>query len=142
MEIGRVGSPVSQLDNTRAGSPVSQSDNARAGGAVAQSDNVRAGDAAPQSTSVRIGGAAPQSDQAQTGAGARSNGVKPDPKTAQAEKGHAPSSKEPSEAKSFVYGTLGLEHPQVQDKPSDGFYSAGRWLSAAVTVGTIISILV
>ena len=130
MEISRVGSPVSQLDNMRTGGPVSQSDNARAG------------DAAPPSTGVRKAGAAPPSEQAQTGAGARSNGVKPDPKTAQAGKGHAASSKETSEAKSFVYGTLGLEQPQVQDKPSDGFYSAGRWLSAAVTVGTIISILV
>jgi hypothetical protein len=60
--------------------------------------------------------------------------------------------------KAFVYGTLGLERPktdeQVQEQQlqeqqastpeqkSDQFYDAGRWLAAAATVGTIVSLLV
>lgn len=47
-----------------------------------------------------------------------------------------------SPVKSFVYGTLGLEHPQEQKQDSDEYYSAGKWLAAALTVGGIISIFV
>jgi hypothetical protein len=45
-----------------------------------------------------------------------------------------------SPVKSFVYGTLGLEHPQQQAQDTDEYYSAGKWLAAALTVGGIISI--
>ncbi|QCP48025.1 hypothetical protein FAZ95_01790 [Trinickia violacea] len=47
-----------------------------------------------------------------------------------------------SPVKSFVYGTLGLEHPQEQKQDTDEYYSAGKWLAAALTVGGIISIFV
>jgi hypothetical protein len=47
-----------------------------------------------------------------------------------------------SPVKSFVYGTLGLEHPDQQAQDTDGYYSAGKWLAAALTVGGIISIFV
>lgn len=51
---------------------------------------------------------------------------------------------EPSSIKSFTYGALGLEHPEQQAKENDTnpYYSAGRWLAAAATVGTIIRLLV
>jgi len=47
-----------------------------------------------------------------------------------------------SGAKGFLYGALGLERPEkeAENIPPDG-YTAGRWLSAALTVGTIVSIL-
>ncbi|WP_051709976.1 hypothetical protein [Andreprevotia chitinilytica] len=48
----------------------------------------------------------------------------------------------PQPIKSFAYGALGLEHPEAQDQHSDGYYSAGKWLAAAATVGTIISLVV
>lgn len=47
-----------------------------------------------------------------------------------------------SPIKSFTYGTLGLESPEQQSEQKDSYYSAGRWLAAAVTVGGIISLLI
>jgi len=53
-------------------------------------------------------------------------------------------------AKAFVYGTLGLERPSEEAvakqksesaQTSDSYYNAGRWLAAAATVGTIVSLL-
>ncbi|WP_052382223.1 hypothetical protein [Paraburkholderia kururiensis] len=46
-----------------------------------------------------------------------------------------------SPIKSFTYGTLGLESPEQQSEQKDSYYSAGRWLAAAVTVGGIISLI-
>lgn len=43
---------------------------------------------------------------------------------------------------SFVYGALGLERPEEQAKAENGYYSAGKWLAAAATVGTMVSLLV
>ncbi|KAF7598502.1 MAG: hypothetical protein CGU28_12515 [Candidatus Dactylopiibacterium carminicum] len=43
---------------------------------------------------------------------------------------------------SFVYGALGLDRPSEQQKSENGYYSAGKWLAAAATVGTIVSLLV
>lgn len=57
----------------------------------------------------------------------------------------------PSAIKSLAYGTLGLEKPVAEkeepkkdepQKKDDEYYTAGRWIAAAVTVGSIISILV
>jgi hypothetical protein len=59
---------------------------------------------------------------------------------------------DPSAVKSFVYGTLGLERPGAEPPAapqpqaasvanSDSYYNAGRWLAAAATVGTIVSLL-
>lgn len=52
---------------------------------------------------------------------------------------------QPSPVKSFVYGTLGLERPDAEPQPpqstSDQYYNAGRWLAAAATVGTLVSLL-
>lgn len=53
-------------------------------------------------------------------------------------------SQDPSAVKSFVYGTLGLEKPAAEPQPeqtSDQYYKAGRWLAAAATVGTLVSLL-
>jgi hypothetical protein len=46
-------------------------------------------------------------------------------------------------AKDFFYGALGLDRPEKEEKsmPLDS-YTAGRWLSAAVTVGALVSVLV
>ncbi len=43
---------------------------------------------------------------------------------------------------SFVYGALGLERPEEQAKAENAYYSAGKWLAAAATVGTMVSLLV
>jgi hypothetical protein len=50
------------------------------------------------------------------------------------------SSAGPSALRSFAYGTLGLERPEVAAASTDGFYTAGKWVAAADTVGGIISI--
>lgn len=47
-----------------------------------------------------------------------------------------------SAAKSFAYGTLGLERPDQPHEERNAFYTAGRWLAAGITVGGIISLLV
>lgn len=46
-----------------------------------------------------------------------------------------------SPIKSFTYGTLGLESPAQQSEQKDSYYSAGRWLAAAVTIGGLISLI-
>jgi hypothetical protein len=61
---------------------------------------------------------------------------------AAAESKSADGSADPSTSKGFVYGALGLERPeQAQNKKTDG-YDFGRWVSAGVTIGTIISVLI
>ncbi|CDY74377.1 hypothetical protein BGLT_00664 [Caballeronia glathei] len=49
---------------------------------------------------------------------------------------------EPSALKSFAYGTLGLERPEAAAANTDGFYTAGKWVAAAATVGGIKSLFV
>ncbi|HZZ04360.1 hypothetical protein [Paraburkholderia sp.] len=46
-----------------------------------------------------------------------------------------------SAAKSFAYGTLGLERPDQPQEARNAFYTAGRWLAAGITIGGIISLL-
>ncbi|SPB17153.1 hypothetical protein NOV72_04357 [Caballeronia novacaledonica] len=48
----------------------------------------------------------------------------------------------PSSVKSFAYGALGLERPEVQATDTNGFYTAGKWVAAAVTIGGIVSLFV
>ncbi|MBT2793818.1 hypothetical protein [Paraburkholderia strydomiana] len=47
-----------------------------------------------------------------------------------------------SAVKSFAYGTLGLERPDQPHEERNAFYTAGRWLAAAITLGGIISLLI
>jgi hypothetical protein len=53
--------------------------------------------------------------------------------------------KNPSAVKSFTYGVLGLSEPAAEDaepeKPSNPYFTAGKLLAAAATVGTIISLV-
>ena len=49
---------------------------------------------------------------------------------------------EPSSVKSFAYGALGLERPEVQATNTNGFYTAGKWVAAAATIGGIVSLFV
>lgn len=47
------------------------------------------------------------------------------------------------DAQSFVCGVLGLDDPQAPPKPREnGFYTVGKWVSAAASAGTLISLLV
>ncbi|MCS0447134.1 hypothetical protein [Vibrio diabolicus] len=43
---------------------------------------------------------------------------------------------------SFTRGALGMDHPDKIEEEEDGSYSAGQYLSAALTVGGIILALV
>lgn len=53
---------------------------------------------------------------------------------------------EPSPVKSFTYGALGLPEPLPDDtpsaKPENTYFTAGKWVAAAATVGSIVSLLV
>lgn len=44
-------------------------------------------------------------------------------------------------AQSFVYGALGLDRPDETPRPENPYYTAGKWVSAAATVGTFVSLL-
>ncbi|ACC72839.1 hypothetical protein PPMP20_34060 [Paraburkholderia phymatum] len=47
-----------------------------------------------------------------------------------------------SPVKAFAYGALGLERPDQPKDERNGFYSAGKWLAAGLTIGGLISLLV
>lgn len=47
-----------------------------------------------------------------------------------------------SAVQSFAYGTLGLERPDKPQEDSNTFYTAGRWLAAGITIGSLVSLLV
>lgn len=55
--------------------------------------------------------------------------------------GESASTSDVSAAKSFAYGTLGLERPDQPQETHNAFYTAGRWLAAGLTIGGIISLL-
>lgn len=47
------------------------------------------------------------------------------------------------DAQSFVFGALGLDDPKAPPKPhQNGFYTVGKWVSAAASAGALISLLV
>lgn len=46
------------------------------------------------------------------------------------------------QVESFTHGALGMDHPDTIEEKEDGSYSAGQYLSAALTVGGIILALV
>ncbi|BBF87466.1 hypothetical protein DLM_3887 [Aquitalea magnusonii] len=54
----------------------------------------------------------------------------------------------PSAVKSFTYGVLNLPDPAAADtapapsQTDNSYFTAGRWAAAAVTVGTLISLVV
>jgi hypothetical protein len=41
----------------------------------------------------------------------------------------------------FTYGALGMEHPDKVKEKDDSFFSAGQYLSAAATVGSLLLLL-
>ncbi|WP_250455881.1 hypothetical protein [Caballeronia sp. ATUFL_M2_KS44] len=47
-----------------------------------------------------------------------------------------------SSAKQFACGALGLDSPDAPSSETNGFYTAGKWVAAAVTVGKIVSLFV
>ncbi len=47
----------------------------------------------------------------------------------------------PSDGKMFVYGVLGLERPDKKDSTPEDDYTYGRYLAAAVTVGSMAALL-
>ena len=44
--------------------------------------------------------------------------------------------------KSLTYGVLGLEHPEDQARHGDPYYTAGKFVAAAATVGAFRSLVV
>lgn len=53
----------------------------------------------------------------------------------------AADAKDGSALKSLAYGTLGLQSPEEAKENTDSWYSAGKWVGAAITVGGIVSLL-
>ncbi|MEC4728071.1 hypothetical protein HWQ46_21275 [Shewanella sp. D64] len=44
--------------------------------------------------------------------------------------------------KSFAYGVLGMDHPDQIDAKEDDSYTAGQFLKAAATVGSVIALFI
>ncbi|WP_394147363.1 hypothetical protein [Shewanella atlantica] len=44
--------------------------------------------------------------------------------------------------KSFAYGALGMDHPDEVEKKEDDSYTAGQYLKAAATIGSVIALFV
>lgn len=44
--------------------------------------------------------------------------------------------------KSFAYGALGMDHPDKVDTKEDDSYTAGQFLKAAATVGSVIALFI
>ncbi|WP_315918192.1 hypothetical protein [Vibrio fluvialis] len=60
------------------------------------------------------------------------------------EDGKTPDIKDKSlgdKVESFAYGALGMGHPNDVKKEDDSSYSAGQYLSAAATIGSILLLL-
>lgn len=49
---------------------------------------------------------------------------------------------ESGDLESFVFGALGLDHPEEIDENGDPSYSAGQYVKAAATVGSMIAMLI
>jgi hypothetical protein len=48
----------------------------------------------------------------------------------------------PSSVKQFACGALGLDNPDTQSGNVNEFYTAGKWVAAAVTIGRLVSLFV
>jgi hypothetical protein len=100
-------------------------------------------EAASQDSAVNIsaaGAAAASSDTGETSGG--DAGDTPHPDTAQGGGDDQGDPVKVSPVKSFTYGALGLERPDMPKENSNETYTAGRWLAAGFTLGGIISLLV
>ena len=47
-----------------------------------------------------------------------------------------------SGVKSFAYGALGMDHPDKVEEKEDDSYTAGQYLKAAATIGSVIALFV
>ncbi len=44
--------------------------------------------------------------------------------------------------KSFAYGALGMDHPDKVEQKQDDSYTAGQYLKAAATLGSVIALFI
>ncbi|OOF32667.1 hypothetical protein [Salinivibrio costicola] len=99
---------------------------------VAKANGVKEGDkpASPQAAKhhVDVKGGADVKDGANAGA------------VAKAQEGKEP--EETSAVKSFTYGALGMDHPEKVQESDDSSYTAGKFVSALGTIGTILAVIV
>ncbi|MCG9728659.1 hypothetical protein L1D44_02160 [Shewanella sp. Isolate13] len=54
----------------------------------------------------------------------------------------AKAEEEDGDLESFVFGALGLDHPEEIDENGDPSYSAGQYVKAAATVGGMIAMFI
>ncbi|WP_244796123.1 hypothetical protein [Caballeronia grimmiae] len=47
-----------------------------------------------------------------------------------------------SSVRQFASGALGLDSPGTSSDDTNAFYTAGKWVAAAVTVGKIVSLFI
>ena len=78
------------------------------------------------------------SSVAQDKLAAEQTGAKP----AAAEAANKASEEDGGDIESFVFGALGLDHPEEIDENGDPSYSAGQYVKAAATVGGMIAMFI
>ncbi|GIU42535.1 hypothetical protein TUM4438_09340 [Shewanella sairae] len=71
---------------------------------------------------------------------AKTEHVKTEP--AKVESTNPESEEESGDLESFVFGALGLDHPEEIDENGDPSYSAGQYVKAAATVGGMIAMFI
>jgi hypothetical protein len=73
--------------------------------------------------------------------GATTSASSPAAADAAADSSSSAAQSDASPVKSFTYGTLGLERPDKPEEDTNGYYTAGRWLAAGITVGGLIALV-
>ncbi|MCK8044367.1 hypothetical protein MSG37_05685 [Shewanella sp. 1CM18E] len=63
-------------------------------------------------------------------------------KTAEPAKAEKAADEDGGDIESFVFGALGLDHPEEIDENGDPSYSAGQYVKAAATVGGMIAMFI
>ncbi|OOE91136.1 hypothetical protein BZG76_11650 [Salinivibrio sp. AR647] len=105
---------------------------------VAKANGVKEGDkpASPQAAKhhVDVKGGIDAKGGADVKDGANAGAV------AKAQEGKEP--EETSAVKSFTYGALGMDHPEKVQESDDSSYTAGKFVSALGTIGTILAVIV
>lgn len=105
---------------------------------VAKANGVKEGDkpASPQAAKhhVDVKGGVDAKGGADVKDGANAGAV------AKAQEGKEP--EETSAVKSFTYGALGMDHPEKVQESDDSSYTAGKFVSALGTIGTILAVIV
>ncbi|WP_025738910.1 hypothetical protein [Salinivibrio socompensis] len=135
MNVGNVGQSPAYHQAMKSKTPVQPQQNAdkqaeQVSKANTFNDQVAKANAVKESDKPASPQAAKHNAEAKDGANA----------VAKTQEGKAPEEK--SAVKSFTYGALGMDHPDTVQESDDSSYTAGKFVSALGTIGTILAVIV